>query len=93
MDSNILLYPLFLPIVAGAFLLLLPRSRRFLPGAILSTVVTGAVLAVSILIFTTARTDFILFKRSWLGVAGIDFHLLAKSLIPLFLWPVQRLDS
>ncbi len=78
MNSQILLYPIFLPIVAGALFFLLPKSRRFLTGAILSTFVTGATLVFSILIFVAARTHPLLFETSWLGVAGIDLRFLVR---------------
>lgn len=79
MDTNILLLPIFTTFAAGALCLILPKSRRFLPGAIISVLITGGIFLLSIYIWITAKSSPILFQREWLRVADIDFRLLARS--------------
>ncbi len=79
MSPNTLLVPIITPFVAGALCLLLPKSRRFLPGAVISVLVTGGIFAISIYIWATAKSCPILFHREWLRVAEIDLRLLAKG--------------
>jgi len=79
MNSNILLLPILTGFVAGAVCLVLPRSRRFIPGAVISAVVTGGILALSVYVWMSAKQTPLLFHRGWLGVAAIDFRLLAET--------------
>ncbi|KPJ49584.1 hypothetical protein AMJ40_05225 [candidate division TA06 bacterium DG_26] len=80
MNSDILLVPIVSSLIAGAVCLVLPRSRRFMPGAVISSVVTGIIFLLSVYIWTAARGAPVLFHREWLGIGDIDFRLVAKSL-------------
>jgi formate hydrogenlyase subunit 3/multisubunit Na+/H+ antiporter MnhD subunit len=79
MSSNILLLPIFTGFVAGAICLLLPKSRRSIPAAVISAAATGGILALSVYVWMSARHTPLLFHKAWLGVAGIDFRLLAEA--------------
>lgn len=79
MNSNILLLPIFASFIAGAVCLVLPKSRRFIPGAVISALMTGGIFAVSIYIWLLVKSSPILFQKEWLRVAEIDFRLLASS--------------
>lgn len=83
MSSNILLYPILLPLIAGAVCFLL--SKKWMKE-ILSLVAMFATFILSIFIF---RSEELIFARSWLPIlGGINFSLRSyhfSSFILIFL--------
>jgi formate hydrogenlyase subunit 3/multisubunit Na+/H+ antiporter MnhD subunit len=82
MNSSILLYPIFIPVLAGLICLLIPT--KWIKESI-SVAVTGITLGLAISIFLRAE---LIFARPWLPLGGFDFTLRSyhfSSLILVFI--------